>query len=124
VSEAENWAEALRSILHPGDLFVCLACHRYPGSFIQRKVLGPWLAESMGKPVYMLGGFHLGPTVQRRQWNKEIRAWAASLVLMAVFFVFQITIDRSMSGSVSTLLLCGTILVEIYSLFKINEWFG
>ncbi|MBN1147648.1 MAG: hypothetical protein JXA78_10365 [Anaerolineales bacterium] len=124
VSIKNNWPQALEEALHPGDLLICLADHQISDRIVWRRALGEVLAESVAVPVYLLAGLKIGLAPYQRRWIKEMLSWTASLIWMATFFGLQVEIVRSTGGSVSTLLLCLSILVEFYFLWKINEWIG
>jgi hypothetical protein len=54
---------------------------------------------------------------------RNFLSWVISLSLLAVFFGLQVMVDRSTDKLLSTLLLFLSVLVEVYLLIKVNEWF-
>lgn len=124
LSAEKSWPQALGNTLQPGDLLVCLAGHQVTGPFFRRQALGELLAGTMNVPVYLLGGLKAGPSPQLQSLVTETLAWTASLSLMAAFFALQVGIERTAVRPISTIMLILSVLVELYFLWKINEWVG
>jgi hypothetical protein len=120
----KTWLQALKKILTPGDLLVCLADHPVFDYFFLRRKLGERLARHVTVPVYLVNGLKVGRAHHTQQVVKEIEAWTAFLVLLVSFSVLQVGIQRSTDKMVTTIMLCLSVLVEIYFLWKINEWIG
>jgi hypothetical protein len=118
----KTWFQALDKILSPGDLLVCLAEHPIFDYFFLRRRLGERLAGHVSVPVYLLNGLKVGRSPHTQQTIIEIEAWFAFLVLIVSFFVLQVGIQRSTNNPATTYLLCMTVLLEVYFLWKINEW--
>ena len=123
VISEKNWSKALRQTIRSGDLLVCLAEDHNPG-ILQRKAMGERLAAGLGVPVYELGDLKVIPAPPSQNWLKNVLAWIASIALMVAFFWLQDGIYRSTDRPQATILLCLSILVEVYGLWKINEWIG
>jgi hypothetical protein len=123
VHSEKNWSKALRRTLQPGDLLVCLAEDRTPG-FFQRQALAKRLAIDLGVTVYQLGDLQVKPVAHAQDGLKTILAWIASLALIAFFFWLQVWIDPTSARPQATFLLYLSILIELYGLWKINEWIG
>lgn len=117
------WSQLLRRTLQPGDLLVCLACDRTPG-FFHRQALGELLATELGVPVYQVGGLQVKSATPSHYWFKNVLACIASIALVVVFFQLQIGIEVLSARPQSTILLCLSVLLELYGLWKINEWIG
>lgn len=124
VSKHQNWLSAFAEIQRPGDLAVCQEGHWVAEHILWRRPLGELLVESAELPVYSMSGMKIGPALHQQQRSKEIQGWMASIVLIAAFFGLQVAIDKSSSGMASTFMLCLSIFVEFYLLWKINEWIG
>jgi hypothetical protein len=124
VSTELSWTKALEKTQLPGDLLVCLASHQIPNHIIGRISLGKLLSKSVSVPVYTLAGLKIGLALYQRQRIKEILAWTTSLILLAIFFGLQAEIVHFTVGTTSTILLCLSVLVEVFSIYKINEWIG
>jgi hypothetical protein len=122
MSSEKSWSQALAKILYPGDLIICLANHKIPNHLLLRRALGEELAESRHVPVYLLGGLKIGLAPRQIEWIKDVQAWTASGFIVAIFLALQAVIVRSTIAPVSTILICLSLLVEIFSLWKINEW--
>jgi hypothetical protein len=124
VSAAKDWLDAVKQILQPGDVLVCLANHQVFHHLVWQRRLGEQLAQALGVPVYMLAGLKIGPPPVLLRMVKEIRAWTISLVLLFAFFSLQVSIIRFTTAPLSTILTCLSVLVELYLLLKVNEWIG
>jgi hypothetical protein len=124
VIATRSWFEAVRHILQPGDMLVCLANHRNFYNFHWRRMLGEQLAHLIGMPVYMLGGIKIDRTPELRSLVKQVFAWTSSLTLITTFFFLQIGIGRSLTRPLTSILLFLSVLVEMYILLKINSWIG
>lgn len=124
VSREKHWPQALRSVLQPGDLLVCLADHRVRHGLARSTSLGRLLAEKLSRPVYLLGGVAVAPTSTWWQQIKALRAWAISIAVIVGFFFLQVGIDHSAVRPASTIMLCLSALAEIYFLMQFNEWIG
>ncbi len=118
-----KWSQALRHSLKPGDLLICLAKDRTWG-FFRRQALGEQLAADLGVHVYEFGDLQVKLSPPSQYWKKNVLAWIASITLMAAFFWLQVGIERASDSPRSTILLCLSVLVELYGLWKINEWIG
>jgi hypothetical protein len=123
VHEQKNGSQAFRQNLKPGDLLICLEKDSTTG-FFRRQPLAQRLAMDLRLPVYQLGGLKVKPELHSNYWIKNALAWIASMALIAVFFWLQLGIDRASARPQSTILLCLSVLVELYGLWKINEWIG
>lgn len=119
----KNWSQALRRTLQPGDLLVCLAEDSTTG-FFRRQPLAKRLAADLSVPIYLLGDLLVKPATPSRYWIREIAAWLVSIALIVSFYLIQVGIDQSYARPQSTILLVLSILVELYSLWKTNEWIG
>lgn len=124
VSAAQDWHQALERVLKPGDLVVCLANHKISRYFAWRKPLGERLVEWVGMPVFMLSGFKIDRSWQEHQTLKAALSWVGFGVLLAAFFGMQAGISRATSRPLSSILLCLSVMVEVYLLWKINDWIG
>ena len=119
VSAAQDWPGAVRQILQTGDVLVCLTNHQVFHHLVWQRSLGEQLAQATGAPVYMLAGLKIGPPAKLLQMIKEIRTWTLSLILLLAFFSLQASIVRFTTAPLSTILLCLSVLVELYLLFKV-----
>jgi hypothetical protein len=124
VSAEKNWRKVLEQILTPGDLLVCLAGHFVTKRLFWHRSLGEELVETLDVPVYLFGRFKIGSIPQQRQTIREVLAWVAFILLLAIFFRVQVSIDRTIARPLSTLITSFSVVVEIYLLWKINEWIG
>jgi hypothetical protein len=121
ITTEKNWQKTFTAICEPGDILVFLENHRTRSRILRRKPLGEALAISAPVPVYLMSGLKVGQSPYVRHQEIEILAWIVMLMMLMAFTALQIAIDRSTSGAISTLLLCMSVLFEIYLLWKINE---
>lgn len=124
VSTEKSWPKAFQKIRRPGDLLVCLESQKIPRGIVWRRPLGELLARSASVPVYLIGGLKIGLAPHQRQWMREALAWSAALLLMTIFFGLQLALDRYSARPLSTIMICVSVFIELYSLWKINEWIG
>jgi hypothetical protein len=124
VISAKNWVEAVKQILESGDVVVVLSNHMIFDHLLWRRPLGQQLARLIGAPVYMLSGLKVGASQEACRAMKEIQAWAISLALLVAFFGMQVGIERSATKPLSTILVCLSVLAELYLLVKVNQWIG
>ncbi len=124
VSREQSWSRTLEETQLPGDLLICLENHQTPNHVIWRRPLGKFLSETASVPVYLLAGLKIGLGPYQRQRFNEILAWTSCLILLGAFSGLQIEIVRSTAETTSTLLLCLSVLAEVFLLYKINEWIG
>ena len=124
VISANDWVEAVKQIFRHGDVLVVLSNHMILDHLLWRRPVGQQLARLIGAPVYMLSGLKVGISQESRHTIKETLAWAISLALLAAFFVLQVGLVRSAIKPLSTILVCLTVLAELYLLLKVNQWMG
>jgi hypothetical protein len=122
VSQEKSWFKAVEKILRAGDVLICLKEHQLSRGVFFRKTLGEMLSAATAAPVYMLGGLEIVPNPQSNQITKTLLAWTVSISLMVVFFILQIVIDRFSVQPASTWFQFISVVVEIYLLWKVNEW--
>jgi hypothetical protein len=123
MNSGKDWPQALRSCLQPGDLLVCMADGHQAGIF-QRQPPGKRLAQKLGTPVYKFGDVQVKPATSSEGWFRNVLAWILSIAWMAAFFWLQAGIERASPNPQATVLMCLSIIIEIYGLWKINQWIG
>ena len=120
----KSWLQAIEKTLKPGDLLVCLAGHTILERVGKRKALGELLVKAVDRPVYMIGGFTIGPTARQLKRMKDAIAWTSILLVIAVSFGVLIGIQNWTSGLTSTALSSLSVVAELSLLWLINKWLG
>ena len=124
ILNGNNWEEALRDVIGPGDLVVSIADHKAPFRFVGRKTLGEVLSPALNLPVYMLGGIKVGQLPQQANLIKGFAGWCLSITTILAFGGLQIGLDRISANPDKTILLCLSLICEAFLIWKINEWLG
>jgi hypothetical protein len=119
-----NWNQAVKKVLHTGDLVVCMNSHLVPRLGIGRWKLGEALATDFDVPVYLLGGLQVGRSPQFLQQARSVAAWGLSIAILLAFGGLQIWISQNANPSLSVFLICLSIVAEGITLFKLIEWIG
>ena len=115
-----NWIQAVKDILQPGDLVICLENHVIINWGVIRRPVGIEISSSLNIPVYMITGFRLGPTVYR-SWVKEAATWLVAFGIIGLFTWLQILIDQAIQGWQSDLILIITVIFEALLIWKLHE---
>lgn len=119
VSPAPDWLSAVRHVLQPGDLVVCLADQK-----TCLRGLGPWpLSEAIewlvGVPVCTLAvpheaGYEPAPAEPPRGLEqKQLFSLALPVAIVIAFFLLQVDIELTSGGVSRTLMLCASGLGEV-----------
>jgi hypothetical protein len=124
ILNSNNWAKVLEEVVRPGDLLVSIARHQAPYRFIGRKSLGEVVSTSFNLPVYMLGGMQVGQLPLQSNMVKSFVGWSLSIATIIAFGVFQIGFGGTTSDPEKTILLCLSLIIEGFLIWKINEWLG
>jgi len=119
-----NWNQAVKKVLHAGDLVVCMNSHIVPRLGIGRWKLGEALATDFDVPVYLLGGLQVGRSPQFLQQARSVAAWGLSIAILLAFGGLQIWLSQNANEQLSVLLICLSIVAEGITLFKLIEWIG
>jgi hypothetical protein len=119
-----GWLRAIRRILRPGDLLVCLSEHQVPYRVFGQRALGEYLSTSLDTPVYLMNGLQVDNSSFLLSRFKGALSWFASFAIILVFALMQIWIDQTTVDPTSTILLCLSVIIEFLLILKTNEWFG
>jgi hypothetical protein len=120
-ASGETWPDAARELRRPGDLLVWIADQDKSGHSRNGRVLVGQISDSLGLPVFMMGGIHLGPSLRQLSIRKEWIAWTGFVTTLVAFGWVQLQIQRSMTGTPWTLFMALSVLVELAVLWKVNE---
>lgn len=110
VIDAEGWAEAVQKVVQPGDLVVCQAD---PGA----KHLVDELSQITASPVHLLTG--LQPPIQSRlaRMLNRLLFNLFPFVVVAAFFWLQVQIDAQNTGTLHSLVIIMSVLLELGVIF-------
>ena len=115
-----DWLRLVKSNWREGDLIVCFEDHR---AGLMQKPLGQILESKLNATVYLLSGPHQ-PDRRGAGWLSTLLLWIGFAVIVAGFFFLQVTLDRALQGSVHTITLLLTVLIEFWLVWVWNSLFG
>ena len=116
-----NWIQAVKDILQPGDLVVCLEHHKITNWGVVRRPIDLVISSSLNIPVYIITGIRLDPTSFVVSWVKEVAVWLVAIGIMGIFAWLQILIVQTIQGSESNILLMITVIFELLLIWKLHE---
>lgn len=119
-----NWQQAVKESLLPGDVLVCNSKFQVPYRIFGHALLGESLSKKFSLPVYMLEGLDAGLSPARFAKLKGIFVLLLSLATILAFAGFQIWIDQKDASWLSTLVICFSVVIEMFAILKVNEWIG
>jgi hypothetical protein len=120
VAYRENWIRAVEEVWKEGDLVLCLDGHRIPALFSAGSGLAPRLVSTLKVPVYVLAGLKLEPESRPRGGWRIVVTWSAAILVIILFGLIQVFIERISGGGLSTLLLSLSVVLEIIVIWKLN----
>jgi hypothetical protein len=116
------WLQAVQAVWRSGDLIICHAEQTTAVGGLQRVPLSQALMEELNTPVCILSGYYPELPREHPKWLAELLAWLPPLVLVVIFFMFQVRITQDATGWAQTVLLCLSVLLE-FGLIAIWEHF-
>jgi hypothetical protein len=114
-------AQAARRSAQPGDVLVCFAEHTIPG-FFKKNRLAEVLASETHLPVYTLKGPVPATTRPVSAVLRSLLFLVIGLLLMAIFFLIEIWIDRNVTGIAHTVLQILSVTVEVLLVAACVNW--
>lgn len=122
VLTGSTWPAALRQVLQPGDLPVCL--DGLPGrkSIFHKQSLDALAASQSTSAVLVLQGIPVESTTGKRQAWTGVLAWLCSVLTMAGFGFVQVRLTLQASGWTLNVFLILSMIIEFILIFKINNW--
>ena len=114
-----DWLGAVRHVLQPGDLVVCLAEQTIYMRGLGRRPLSSAVEWLSGAPVCVLAGVYSEEPpdqpgkADRRHWAVQLLAGAIPALIVGAFFLLQVRIELTTDGVARTLLLCASGLSEV-----------
>ena len=117
-----SWQEAVKEIWREGDLIICLEDHKVRQNLLGSIPLGREIFSTQQVPVLILQDIHILGQSAFQKVVREIVTWALFLGIILLFSMLQIQIDHANSGWQWSVLECMTVIVEIYVIWKINEF--
>ncbi|HEY9076238.1 MAG TPA: hypothetical protein VIO61_06825 [Anaerolineaceae bacterium] len=122
IVETNRWQQALRSIYRSGDRIVCHAEQSVRNGFMQTIPLSAFLASTWQLPVTTISGFFHPPKEWMGKWLRILGSWAGFAVILLVFTLLEIQINRGIHNAWGTILLAGFVLVEMGAFYIWNEF--
>ncbi len=106
-----HWVEAIKTILRPGDLLVCLNGQNAPSRTLKHQPIGQVLASQLTYPVYVLNNIatNEGPS---QKLGHRIIGWLAPIAIIIFFLGFDIRIFQDAGGWTTNLLLVTSLFIE------------
>jgi hypothetical protein len=111
--ESPHWIEALREIYCPGDMIVCHEEQSVRYGLINAGPLDEFVRKQLGMPVRTISGFYHPQEIQLKRWGREILYWLGFIVILVLFSVLEIELDRVIRGGMQTVVLCVALCVEL-----------
>ncbi|HEY3291137.1 MAG TPA: hypothetical protein VGK87_13495 [Anaerolineae bacterium] len=115
-----NWVRAVHTVWQPGDAVICLSEHKINLKFHGHAALSQVLESVLAVPVYVLPGLFLrNRAAEREAFMRTDRAarllsrFLFPVLIMAGFLLTQLHISLNTAGTLRTLLLSFSGLVEI-----------
>jgi hypothetical protein len=116
-----GWLPAIRGVWRAGDLVVAHSEQRVVLGGVFTRPLGPALLTALKAPVYVLTGFCPAPERPAKTLAAQVLTGGMFALLVAAFFVVQVSILR-MPGRVAPMLLVAlSVLVEFGLLWGWNN---
>ena len=108
-----DWLRIVRDVWQDGDQFVCLAEQTVSRRGAGLQPLGQAIASALGVPVYVLSGFHLQAPSSAPRRKSRVMTWGVSLIMVAAFFLLQVSIEQTVKDWARMVLLGLTVVVEM-----------
>jgi len=102
---AGEWLNTIKSIASPQDKLVCLEEHTVKTGFMKAEPASAFLSQLLERPVQTLPADSPIWRDQAHRWLMGAIFWLGFIAILAVFSMLEIEIDRTVQGSVHTLLL-------------------
>jgi hypothetical protein len=117
-----SWPAALRKMLQPGDLPVCLDGLIVQGNIFHKKDLATLTASQTAFSVLTLRGIPVESAPGLQQSLNSMLAWLGSALIMVGFGFVQIRLTLQTSGWIQNFFLILSMIIEFLVIFKINSW--
>jgi hypothetical protein len=114
---SRGWREATKSIVQPGDMFVCpaeITVWKWP---FDREFLGEVLQRTYTTPVLLLHGFFHD---MHRNWIpifKVISFWLIAFIIIASFFKLEFEVNLIIHGGIAQIFTILLVVVEAGALW-------
>jgi hypothetical protein len=120
VEVGHDWVDALRVICHPGDLIVC---HTEQQVEAGRGPLRQIQSSDLRTPLYIIPD--LGwPGDAKTGLFARVAAWVGSIGILLAFFWIQVMIEKLARDWMQTILIYGSIVIEIACIWMWNSLIG
>ena len=118
------WLEVVQEIWRDGDLIICLDDHMAQQFLVWPVSLGRKIFTGLNVPVLILQDIHTWSRSPFQNFIHEISAWVSFTGTIFLFALLQIQIDHFVGGWLGRVVLCLTVIVEFFLIWKINQLFN
>jgi len=112
IVEFSNWFDILKQTANPTDIILCQEEQTIIDDSFKTIPIKDYLSNHLTSPVRTISGYYLSKKTRQEKWFPETFAWFGFLIILAVFTWMQISLDQALEGSLSTITLAFTVLVE------------
>lgn len=96
--EARGWETSLRSVYRPGDRIVCHMEQAAKSGSAQTLSMEQFLHTEFPAQIITLEGFYDPRKEEARPWYRSLLFWGVTLVVLALFTLLEIRMDRLLDG--------------------------
>ena len=108
-----DWLKTLRDFYQPEDRIVCHEEQTVKNGFLKTTPIKDLLSEIFNAPIYPISGLYHPWQVLSRKWLYGLLFWIGFLVILAVFGLLEIQIDRTLQGLTRIVLLFIVLAFEL-----------
>ncbi len=119
-----TWIEAVKEVWREGDLIICLEDHKVRQYLVQSIGLGRKIFATLHVPILILQDIHILSQSSFQNAVREVVSWLLFILTILFFTLLQIQIDQANTGWQGNVLLCLTLIMEYYVIWKINAFFN
>lgn len=119
-----SWYKAIRQFVHLGDMVVCPKEVNTPRGIFFRESLSDQLIRNLTAPVQTFSGFTYH--TQSSPWDiaRKFVFWLGIISILVGFFWIDSSIDLSITGWVSNIVLIILVIVEVVAIYFWNSILG
>ncbi|HEY3343492.1 MAG TPA: hypothetical protein VGJ97_01105 [Anaerolineaceae bacterium] len=124
VLHTSHWADAVQSILQPGDVLLVQAEQRVPKRLFGSQPLSDGIGKRVVLPIYLLSGYFQESPVKPSQ---ALRLTFSALVLgliLAGFFALDKQVIEQLNGAIQMVMLLILLVLEVGAIWIWNGWTG
>jgi hypothetical protein len=117
----DNCLAYLGEIVRPGDRIVCHEEQLFRTGFMATTPIRDLLSKTFNVPVEALSGFYHPWRALSRKWLLGLLFWVGCLVILALFSLLEISIDRTEQGVTQTILIFLVLIAEFGAFWAWNH---